>query len=131
VIGGSDAWAGAQASVFKIPHHGSAGAQSDDVWDSMLVDNPVALASPFINGRHRIPSAVERAEIRKKTSRGYLARNPETRARGLTPLSAQTFAEATRQTVVLEAPAGHIRARGSINDPASWRVELFGGAIAI
>jgi beta-lactamase superfamily II metal-dependent hydrolase len=127
----ADEWQGSLASVVKIPHHGSATADSVGMWSSMLVPHPVGAVSPFIGGRHRIPSSAERAAIRGHTSRGYLTRDPDAPIVGLSPVSVQTFAEAAKRFTIVDAPAGHVRARGRTNDPASWTVELFAGALAV
>lgn len=47
---------GQKAAYFKVPHHGSETGQNDDVWDQLLLPNPLATMSPFQNGRIRLPS---------------------------------------------------------------------------
>jgi hypothetical protein len=127
----ADEWQGEQASVIKIPHHASKTAHSGDMWSRMLRPDAVGAVSPFILGRHHIPTPIERDAIRVRTSRAFLTRDPDAPAVGLLPISAQTFAEATQQYSVVEAPAGQVRARGKINDPAAWSVELFADAVPL
>jgi len=38
---------GGQASVFKVPHHGSVTGEYTPVWANMLLKDPVALLTPF------------------------------------------------------------------------------------
>ncbi|MEA2061871.1 MAG: hypothetical protein U9P10_15510 [Thermodesulfobacteriota bacterium] len=51
-----------QASIFKIPHHGSINGHSDQVWSEMLINDPISLLTSKIGGRESIPkkSDIER-----------------------------------------------------------------------
>jgi len=124
----ADAWAGEQASVFKIPHHGSASSYEPAVWGRMLVSEALAPTSPFVYGRHKIPSVAERQAVRSHTTRGYLTRDPNDSGSPLRGISAQTLAEATRAYQVMDVGVGHVRGRGKINDPSAWTIDLFHGA---
>ena len=42
-----------KASFYKIPHHGSKNAHHQEVWDTMLNGNPIAVLTPF---NKRVPS---------------------------------------------------------------------------
>src|SRR5262249_30630496 len=42
-----------QAGMFKIPHHGSKNGHCEEVWDKMLISNPVAVLTPW---RRRLPT---------------------------------------------------------------------------
>lgn len=43
------------ASVFKVPHHGSATADEPTVWNQMLERSPVAILAPWRRGRRELP----------------------------------------------------------------------------
>ncbi|HAS16681.1 MAG: hypothetical protein A2035_06355 [Nitrospirae bacterium GWA2_42_11] len=36
-----------KACIYKVPHHGSKNAHSDDVWNKMLLSQPYAILTPF------------------------------------------------------------------------------------
>ena len=44
-----------RASIFKVAHHGSAGADEPGVWGQMLEEEPIAVLTPFRRGRHALP----------------------------------------------------------------------------
>lgn len=44
------------AEVFKVPHHGSENGHSEDVWTSMLTEEPEVVVCPHVNGRTRLPT---------------------------------------------------------------------------
>src|SRR5262249_7615621 len=46
-----------KASVFKIPHHGSANGHCADVWTQMLLPKPIAILTPYDNGRTKLPKS--------------------------------------------------------------------------
>jgi hypothetical protein len=104
---GADTWQGDQGVLVNVPHHGSAGAYEPSMWTSMLVPQAVALTSPFIYGRHKIPNEGERTAIRQHTPYGYLTREPWAARGELLPISTQTFAETCRQVDVVSATSEH------------------------
>ena len=57
-----------KATVFKIPHHGSANAHSDDVW-SQLIDKeePIAIMTTYNRGKTPLPRDTDIERILQKT----------------------------------------------------------------
>lgn len=71
-----------RASVFKLPHHGSQNAHHDDVWDQMLVRDPVAVVAPWTLGGRILPRRkdVERILSRSDDSYSTVARSSMSRS---------------------------------------------------
>ena len=51
------------ADLVKIPHHGSAGADCDEMWDRLLRDRPVAALTAFRRGAVALPTAADVTRI--------------------------------------------------------------------
>lgn len=119
----------ARSEVFKVPHHGSAGADNDAVWREMLVGEPIACLTPFSRGRSPLPTTKDLRRLRQRTPHVFCAR----RARGPKPRRKPAAVERTIREVAkrrrsMEGPLGHIRVRGALSDRTPMRVELFGPA---
>jgi hypothetical protein len=97
------------AEVFKVPHHGSENGHSDDVWTSMLTEEPEVVVCPHVNGRTRIPTPVD---IDRLCS---LSRNVH--------ITAQGWREPVRRSgKVLDPPGpfGQVTLRRRLLPDASW-----------
>ncbi len=114
----------AKAHVLKVPHHGSSGADDEDVWHAMLQADPHAVLSPFRNGRVNLPTAEDKARIGGRTTNGWLTRgstDPATVKRGNTV--ERTIREATLSFRSLNAEPGRVTLRCPANDPGSIVVD--------
>jgi len=117
----------ASAQIFKIPHHGSDTAHSDDVWAKMLDPSPIATLTPFLRGRKALPSESDILRIKGKTSQGYVTATPG----GWKPRSRDPAVERMlgRRLRAMTGSMGHIRVRWSSQESAqSPAVDLFSGA---
>jgi beta-lactamase superfamily II metal-dependent hydrolase len=52
-----------RAIMLKVPHHGSQGADSPDLWTQRLVDNPFAVTTPWSRGGAHLPTAADIARL--------------------------------------------------------------------
>lgn len=124
----NDSWSSNRktASVFKVAHHGSYTGDCPDVWDKLLKGQPVACLTPFIKGRHRLPTEDDKQRIRGKASEIYISsgasRRPDMDSRQLKRLG-----DICKKLALVDTGFGAVRLRKKINDQ-SWNVELFGGA---
>ena len=66
----------AQASVYKVAHHGSANAHHDGIWEQLLVPDPVALLAPYRRGKP-VPSPEDRNRICGLTNNAYITAKPD------------------------------------------------------
>jgi hypothetical protein len=124
---------GARADVFKIPHHGSANAHHDDVWSTLLHENPFAVLTPFGNGRQMLPTAQDVDRILQFTSRAYATAPPRIQQpRRRRRIVKDWVRQATREIRDVHPGWGHVRLRRRIDQPnIPWQVSLFGDAYAL
>ena len=120
----------AMASAFKVPHHGSANADLQEVWQEML-DRPVAVLTPWRRGAGALPSKADVQRIEAHAREAYAtARSSSLRA------SPQRRAQEVQRTIResggtlrrLPNSPGAVRLRKPIDTEVPWRVELFGAA---
>ena len=121
-----------RSEVFKVPHHGSVGADNEDVWREMLTERPIACVTPFSRGRSPLPTSKDLRRLGERTDRAYCTRP----VRGPKPRRKPPAVERTIRGVVkrrrsMEGPLGHIRVRGSLTDGSPLCVELFGPAFEV
>lgn len=98
--------------VFKVPHHGSQDAHSDEIWEEALCSHVAALVAPWRRGGGSLPQATDLTRLCQRSSTVYLTSDPTARRqvkrRG--PVQ-RTINEATRRIEVAEPPFGHVRVR--------------------
>ena len=115
--------------IFKVPHHGSANGDHDEIWIALLEDNPSSLISPFVRGGTKLPSEKDRDRIRKRTINGFLTAPPVSgKFRHPNPMVQKTMKE-TAELLEYPRKSGHVRLRSkSSNSTGSWTREFFGAA---
>ncbi len=59
------------ASIFKLPHHGSNNGHCQEVWEQMVVPNPIAVLTPW-NKNKRLPTSDDVARILRHTHSAFL-----------------------------------------------------------
>ena len=123
-----------KASVFKIPHHGSANADEPGVWQDMLETDPWAILAPWRRGGQNLPRRRDVQRILSFTSNAY-STAPGNR-RTTTPLQrdrvvARTLRESGIKLRSVPMSNDAVRLRRPAGNQAQWRVELFGSACAL
>jgi hypothetical protein len=116
------------AAVFKIPHHGSNTAHSDDVWNQMVAQGAYAILTPFVNAGVRLPTEADIARIRQRAGSASI-----TSKVALLPirrsLAAQRAIRASgRKLTPVMMKMGHIRLRKRFERGARWYVSYSGAA---
>jgi len=117
-----------KSSVFKVPHHGSAHAHVEEVWDELLEPEPIAMLAPWRLGSGALPKSDDVARI--------LAHTPDAYATTGAPLGATKPRRQVRKQLSSfkvrrapeSGPPGMIRLRRSLDGESEWRVDLFGSA---
>ena len=118
------------ASVVKVPHHGSEGAHHDGVWSEIVDDDPVAIVTPWVRGGGNLPTDEDLARLRGIANRVYLTAMP-VRGRVRKDSAVEKLITKVAGVRVEELRGwGHVRARRSSGDEA-WRIDLDGDARAI
>lgn len=65
----------AQASIFKVPHHGSSNAHSAECWTDLLISHPVAAVTPYSPSKLPKPEDINR--LCRNTSQLFVTGDPE------------------------------------------------------
>lgn len=117
-----------KSSVFKIPHHGSANAHVESVWDEFLEPEPIAILTPWRRGGGALPKKEDVTRILARTPDGYATTNATlgtvTRDRWVKKRLKKVGARIAPES----GSTGMIRLRRSMEVENSWRVDLFGSA---
>lgn len=119
-----------RASAFKVAHHGSIDAYNADVWDAMITARPVAVVSPFRNGRIKLPTLDGARRILQHATAAYATtRRPGDRAHSRYDLVNEVVDE---QGVNIRRDGVDaldvVRLRKDIRVGGDWSIELFGNA---
>jgi hypothetical protein len=122
-----------RALVVKVPHHGSSDAYNRDMWNQMVLSDPIALLTPFASGVKPLPSTADIGRIRKHASRIYCTGRPSGwHPPKRDPSVERTIRETVRTRRLIHGRMGHVRVRfkaeEGLNNP---RIELFEQAFAI
>ena len=129
---GSQARPAGQASVFKIPHHGSQNADEPAVWRTMLELNPAAILSPWHRGGRILPKQDDIERILATTPNAYASsaapRSPRSGRNHANRMVAKTLAESDTRFRPLTSRASSIQLRRTLSSGTQWSVELFGDA---
>lgn len=116
------------ASVFKVPHHGSASADEPRVWKELLTPDPVALLTPWQRAGRTLPSNRDVQRILGRTSRAYAAASNITTV----PTRRGSAVERTiRQSGIKlrrTPKPGAVRLRRRLRPGEQWQFEMFGAA---
>jgi len=118
-----------KALFFKIPHHGSLNAFCPDVWERMLVNEPLTVLSPFSNGSSLLPTKEGVKKICFYTPNAYSSSIPGRRKRAKRPSHTvdKTIKEVVGKNIYLRNPScGQVRFRTHLNQEGE--VELFDDA---
>jgi Metallo-beta-lactamase superfamily len=116
-----------QATVFKVPHHGSVTAHHDGIWRQLIASVANAAVTPWTLGNNLLPRRTDVDRICQLASAAYVTTNrafqrPRRRSnlvQNLVPASLRAMPKVP----------GHIRFRRPITaGAANWDVSLFDGA---
>jgi hypothetical protein len=118
-----------QSGIFKVPHHGSANAHSEDVCTQMLKQDTIAIVTPYT--RSGLPTLDDVTRMRRFTT--YATGLPVHVHVSRDPAAEKTIREVTGGG--LEArrflQKGIVRLRKKTGVAAAWNAELFGGAVSL
>lgn len=68
---GSAARPQGRAEVFKVAHHGSETAHNDEIWTTLVAEEPTAVLTPFEKGRVRLPGKDDCERILDRAALAY------------------------------------------------------------
>ena len=120
-----------EVSTFKVPHHGSEGADEPRLWQEMLGSDPYALVTPWQRGNRALPSERDVQRILSYTRNAYASANANRTPRS-PKYPNRSVARTIRSTGIklreMEISPGGIRLRRPVNSCENWQVETFGTA---
>ena len=119
------------ASAFKVPHHGSANADEQEVWKRMLEPASFAVLTPWRRGGRTLPGEDDVWRILSHTGNAYATArtgslNFTSRHRGRAV--DRTIGESGIRLRRLPMSPGWLRLRRPLDSRTSWTVETFGSA---
>lgn len=119
-----------QSGGYKIAHHGSTGADADDIWRILLEVEPIATLTPFSKQKIPLPTQEDVERIKARSSKVFITAWPPT----VSPKRMPNAVEKTMRDMKIKKRAirrkpGLIRYRvpasGGIDN---CKIELFDGA---
>ncbi|MFC1643133.1 MBL fold metallo-hydrolase [Myxococcota bacterium] len=118
------------AEVYKVAHHGSATAHNDEIWSKLLDEKPIALVTPFRNGKVGLPTGDDRRRILGLAGQAYISARSD-RRRYRTDDKVVAWAMHGKNPTTSPTP-GHIWMRASANPSTDdWAVMLQNGACSL
>nr|WP_191623469.1 hypothetical protein [Pseudomonas fluorescens] len=119
-----------KANLFKIPHHGSENGHHDKVWTEMLVENSIAILTPYNKG-HKLPKMTDLDRIRSLTQNAYTTQILNRAPKPARPQNIEKMIRATAKSIEpIKKQMGHIHAK-LCPKLTEWNIELNQGATSI
>jgi hypothetical protein len=118
------------ASLVKVPHHASAGADHDGIWESLADPQPVAIVTPWSRGKNFLPTESDIARLLLVSDKLYLAAMPTLRRADKDPAVDKLIQRLHGERIRELRGWGQVRARRRPEE-TEWRVELAGDAIQV
>lgn len=129
-IVGSTGRPNTKSNLFKIPHHGSENGHHDEVWTNMLLENPIAILTPYNKG-HKLPKPADLDRIRRLTPHAYTTQVLKRAPKPVRPHNIEKMIKNTAKSIEpIKKQMGHIHAK-LCPDLTEWHIELNQGATSI
>jgi len=126
----SNAKPNAPAEVFKVAHHGSQTGHNEEIWTRLLGSDPLALLTPFRNGKCLLPNNHDKARILQLSGEAYIS-SPVSAKRYKPKERTVSWAYEGKQPTISRG-MGHIYARTSaVDSTKNWEIQLFEGALPL
>jgi beta-lactamase superfamily II metal-dependent hydrolase len=116
----------ARASVIKLAHHGSASGDHPAILDRLTIKEPLALLSPFNNGRHQLPTPQDRTRILSRSADSFITSLSSAKAQ-LPADQLKRLRDMCTRIAPSNSGFGAVRARRRATSN-EWNVEVFGSA---
>ena len=116
------------SSVFKVPHHGSANAHLEGVWEELLEPEPIAILAPWHRGGGALPKKGDVTRILKRAPDAYATTSATPGAVPRDRWVKKRLRNVGARITAESGPHGMIRLRRSMAAEGVWRVDLSGSA---
>jgi hypothetical protein len=118
-----------QSNAFKIAHHGSANADHDDIWLTMLAKQPIVVVTPYAKLAKPLPRDTDVQRIKSRTNMAYCTTWPPSKKPPKRRGADGIIRGATKRRRALNQNSGHFCLRLDLtNSSATPTVALFGSA---
>lgn len=121
-----------KARVLKVPHHGSETAHHDGVWTDLLVEQPIAVLTPFQRGKVLLPTPQDIDRLLARSARIFSTTSPKSLQMKIPNKLVSTLVDGmiTSPLVAHAARGGQLRLRRELRTESNdWTVELADGAV--
>lgn len=124
----SDKWSSNRrtSNVYKVAHHGSDTGDTPGIWTNLLSQNPIALMTPFVKGRNRLPKPSDTSRILAYTPNAFIS-SSSTKKPKLPSAQLKRLNDICIGLGAKHPKFGAVRIRKKITEP-NWRIEQFGAA---
>lgn len=117
-----------KSSIFKVPHHGSANAHVQGVWNQLLEPAPIAILAPWRRGGGALPKREDVRRILTHAPDAYATTNATSGATRRDRWVKKRLRRVKAHIAPESGAPGMIRLRRAMRGESSWRVNLFGSA---
>ncbi len=111
-----------KSDVFKIPHHGSKTAHSNDVWTNMVEKDAIGVLTSKIGGRSNIPKPVDIKRLKEYVTNLFCTSEPLTKRQKRDRTVEKTIKSIVKKRVPLSGEIGQIQLR--IDNTSEIKVRL-------
>jgi beta-lactamase superfamily II metal-dependent hydrolase len=106
-----------RAGFFKVPHHGSEGADCPQCWTDLLVEQPIAVVTAY--SRSMLPKPTDIDRLRMRSQRVFLTSDPAHYSLPRRPNAVEkTLREVAVRRRALAGRMGHVQVRCDARDIA-------------
>lgn len=117
------------SDVVKVPHHGSAGADCDEMWDDLLCKQPVAALTAFCRGAVALPTDEDIKRICERSADAYATSPPSRRKPARRESAVEKSVAGLLRNRRLRLPnIGRVTLRSTSDQPTKWTAQLAGPA---
>ena len=119
--------------IYKVAHHGSPGADLEEIWTELLADQVYAMVSPYARMRVPLPSPDDVKRMKQYTENifctGPATKSPPRRD----PSVERTIKEMVKTHRAIRKRSGHLRARVPLHGrfPSDVTLDLIDGAVKL
>jgi hypothetical protein len=126
-----DQWCNSKpsSSAYKIAHHGSHSGEHQQIWTTLLTENPIVCMTPFSQGRVKLPTDHDKNRIRGKTPNAYIS-SGATKRPNMDSTDLKRLGDICNKLTRVNSGFGAIRLRKTKNNKF-WTTELFGNACSL
>lgn len=124
----ADSWCSKRvpASVYKVAHHGSITGHHEDIWRQRLTQSPLAVLTPFSQGKVNLPTNNDRERLKRYASDVYLSSGASRRPK-MPAATEKRLMDIATSVVPVNTGFGSVHMR-KVLGAADWTVTLNGSA---